>query len=487
MATTDFIAAIELGSSRVSGMAGQKSTDGSVNVLAYAFEDARQFVRKGLIFNIDKAQAAINSVINQLEVQLGSSIAKVYVGIGGQSMRTVINEINREVTGEEKISQTLIDQICDDNREYPIADMSILDFEPQEYDIEGTLVTDPVGVTGQHMIARFLNVVARATMRKNLEQSLKEANIEYADIFILPRALSHSVLTENELRAGCALVDFGAETTTVTVFKNSLMRYLVVIPLGGASITRDITTLQIEEEEAEEIKLKYGNAFALPSEDEEEQNKVFNLSDGRSISIEQLNDIVESRTTEILSNVWNQIQLSGYDDKLLQGIVFTGGACKLPGLEEAFKKICRSENMKIRIALSAQQPLTGINASINKEGTTNALLGLILMGNENCCKPEPVKPKMVEKPVQTADMFANDEDLKEQEEAVRREIARKEAEEKAQQRLKEEAEKKARKDAEKAEKKKEKSNRGNIFSDFFGRISNEIFADEEMNDNNTTK
>ena len=92
MATTDFIAAIELSSSRISGMAGQKNVDGSINVMAYAYEDARLFIRKGQIFNIDKAKAALSSVIRQLEVQLGSSIAKVYVGIGGQSMRTVKNE-----------------------------------------------------------------------------------------------------------------------------------------------------------------------------------------------------------------------------------------------------------------------------------------------------------------------------------------------------------------------------------------------------------
>lgn len=474
MATTDFIAAIELSSSRISGMAGQKNVDGSINVMAYAYEDARLFIRKGLIFNIDKAKAALSSVIRQLEVQLGSSIAKVYVGIGGQSMRTVKNEINREVTGEDKISQTLIDQICDENRDYPIADMCILDFEPQEYNIDGKLVTEPVGVTGQHLTARFLNVVARATMRKNLEQSFEEAHIETADMFIIPRALSHSVLTVDELRAGCALVDFGAETTTVTVFKNNLMRYLAVIPLGGNAITKDLSTLQIEEEEAEKLKLDYANFIP---EDNEIEEKTITLMDGRAVPASQVCDIIESRVEEIIANVWNQIQLSGYEDKLLQGVVFTGGACKLPGLEDAFKKVSHIE--KIRKALSAQQRLEGTTASINKDGNTNALIGLLCMGNENCRKPEPrpePKAAVVEHP-ETADMFADDEELKRQEEETRREIAKKEAEE-----LRKRKEEEKRRQKEDAANKKPKRN---WFSETFGKLSNELFAEDNMTDDTT--
>ncbi len=473
MATTDFIAAIELSSSRISGMAGQKNVDGSINVMAYAYEDARLFIRKGQIFNIDKAKAALSSVIRQLEVQLGSSIAKVYVGIGGQSMRTVKNEINREVTGEDKISQTLIDQICDENRDYPIADMCILDFEPQEYNIDGKLVTEPVGVTGQHLTARFLNVVARATMRKNLEQSFEEAHIETADMFIIPRALSHSVLTVDELRAGCALVDFGAETTTVTVFKNNLMRYLAVIPLGGNAITKDLATLQMEEEEAEKLKLDYANFIP---EDVEAEEKTITLMDGRAVPASQVCDIIESRVEEIIANVWNQIQLSGYEDKLLQGVVFTGGACKLPGLEDAFKKVSHIE--KIRKALSAQQRLEGTTASINKDGNTNALIGLLCMGNENCRKPEPrPEPKVVVEHPETADMFANDEELKRQEEEARREIAKKEAEE-----LRKRKEEEKRRQKEEAANKKPKRN---WFSETFGKLSNELFAEDNMTDDTT--
>ena len=54
MATTDFIAAIELSSTKISGIAGKKNSDGSIQVLAYAREDASSFIHNGVIYNIDK-------------------------------------------------------------------------------------------------------------------------------------------------------------------------------------------------------------------------------------------------------------------------------------------------------------------------------------------------------------------------------------------------------------------------------------------------
>ena len=121
MATTDFIAAIELSSSKISGIAGKKNSDGSIQVLAYAREDASSFIHKGVIYNIDKTAQALTSITNKLENQLNNSIAKVYVGIGGQSLRTVKNAVSRTLDEEGIISQELVDSICDENLEVPLA------------------------------------------------------------------------------------------------------------------------------------------------------------------------------------------------------------------------------------------------------------------------------------------------------------------------------------------------------------------------------
>ncbi|MBQ8225101.1 MAG: cell division protein FtsA [Bacteroides sp.] len=383
MATTDFIAAIELSSSRIAGIAGKKNSDNSIQVLAYAREESSSFIHKGIVYNIDKAAQALNNILHKLEGQLGNSIAKVYVGIGGQSLRTVKNLVNRTLEEEGIISNELVDMLCDENHEYPLTDMDILDVAPQEYKIDNTLHADPVGVSGRSITGQYLNIVARAALKKNLELSFEQAQVEIADdLIVAPTALVQSVLSENEMRSGCALVDFGADTTTVLVYKNSILRYLCVIPLGGNNITQDLTALQMEPEEAEKLKLQYGDA--LYEEEESETPATCQAEDGRSIELTQLNDIIGARAEEILANVWNQLRLSGYDKDIYAGVVFTGGGANLKNLEAAFQKLSKIE--KVKSVKFVQDTVYGFSDVLKKDGTQNTLLALLAAGKENCCK-----------------------------------------------------------------------------------------------------
>ncbi|WP_294475520.1 cell division protein FtsA [uncultured Bacteroides sp.] len=415
MATTEFIAAIELGSSKITGVAGKKNSDGSMQVLAYAQEDSSTFIRKGVIFNLDKTAQSLTSIINRLEGELKNSIAKVYVGIGGQSLRTVRNVVSRDLEDEAIISEELVSAIGDENIAVPVVDMDILDVAPQEYKVGNNLQANPVGLVGSHIEGRFLNIVARTSVRKNLEHCFEQAKIDIADQLIAPLVTANAVLTESERRSGCALIDFGADTTTISVYKNNILRFLTVLPLGGNSITRDITSLKIEEEEAERLKKTYGDA--LYEEDPEQEEPTCELDDdNRTLKVSELNNIVEARAEEIIANVWNQVQLSGYEDKLLAGIIMTGGAANLRSLDEILRK--RSKIEKIRIAKLPRNTVHASNNVLKKDGSQNTLFGLLFEGNQNCCLVEtapqtPATPKP-EPEVQSANIFDNDPEYQEQ-------------------------------------------------------------------------
>ena len=476
MATTEFIAAIELGSSKVTGIAGRKNSDGSMQVLAYAKEDSSSFIRKGIIYNLDKTAQSLTSIINKLEGDLKNSIAKVYVGIGGQSLRTVRNVVSRDLNEETIISQELVDAICDENLEIPLVDMDILDVAPQEYKIGNNLQADPVGVAGSHIEGRFLNIVARASIKKNLERCFEQAKIEIADLLISPLVTANAVLSESERRSGCALIDFGADTTTISVYKNNILRFLTVLPLGGNSITRDITSMQMEEEEAERLKITFGNV--MYEEEESEEAATCQLEDGsRTVELQALNNIIEARAEEIITNVWNQIQLSGYDDKLLSGIIITGGAANLKNLDTMLRK--RSKIEKIRTARSIRNTIQTDSDLIKKDGTQNTLFGLLFEGKENCCLIE-TRPVTHSQPVITepVNMFEEDEALKEQEAAAREANNKKDEEDKR--RRDEDRRRKEEEKRKKEEARKKKKEGPSWFEKTFNKISNEIFSDDDM-------
>ena len=176
MAVTDFIVAIELGSTKITGVAGKKNADGSIQVLAYASEKSSDCIKKGVIYNLDKTTQLITTVIGQLESRLGATIRKVYVGLGGQSVRCIRNTESKQLEEDTKISQALIDEMLKANREFPLVDQEILAVEPQEYKMgNNQLTTEPVGVPTDRIEGHFLNIIGRNTLKSNIRKCFRDA------------------------------------------------------------------------------------------------------------------------------------------------------------------------------------------------------------------------------------------------------------------------------------------------------------------------
>lgn len=386
MAATDFIVAIELGSTDISGIAGKKNADGSINILAYSSEKSDDCIKKGVIYNLDKTTQKLTSIIKDLETKLQAGIKKVYIGVGGLSLRSIKNTETRQLGDDTRISQAIIDSMMEANMETPLLDYEILAVEPQEYKVGNNLLTEPVGTTASSIEGNYLNIIARPTVKQNIKQCLSHTGYEIAGFTISPMATADTVLTTNEKRSGCALIDFGADTTTVAIYKNNILRHVCVIPLGGNNITKDICSKQIEEDDAELIKLKYASAYTEHKEGEEVQDTEFSIDGKCSIMSRTLEDIVEARVNEIITNVFNQIKLSNYSDGLMAGIVVTGGVSNMPNIDKAITNITKIE--KVRVAHTGEINLTG-KINLPKNGKSNTLVGILLSGEENCCRVDP--------------------------------------------------------------------------------------------------
>lgn len=389
MASTDkdFIVAIELGSSRISGVAGKKNSDGSMQILAYAQVKSSSCIKRGVVYNIDKTTQCIGDVIKKLESVLKTKIVRAYVGISGQSLRSFRCSVKRNLLAQSYITSEIIDSLRDDCREIPYQDYEILDNFPQEYLVDANTVSDPVGVMGTNVEGVYLNIIARNTLRMNIHNCFANADVEIADELIAACKLGNHVLSEAEKRSGCALVDLGAETTTVVVYKNNIVRHLVVLPLGANNITKDIVSLQIDEEEAENIKLKYGDACpdldAEFSDNNKDAEKIV-ISDGRSFDLFKIHNIIKSRVDEIIENVDNQIISSRYRDKLLAGIILTGGGANLKNIDKSFVEHTKID--KIRLAKASDMPSIkpGISGIELDNMRNNVLLSLLLEGSLPC-------------------------------------------------------------------------------------------------------
>lgn len=381
MGAKDFIVAIELGSSKVVGIAGRKNMDGSISVLAMAKEPSSAFIRKGMVYNIDKTAQCLSDIVGQLERKLKRKITQVYVGVDGQSIRSVRNNVALDLPQDTKVTQKMVDDMGDANLAMQYQDMEIQDVAVQEFRVDSQLQLDPVGIQAVHLEGNYLNILQRTSFFKNLDECFKTAGIAVADFLMAPLAEAKSVLTETERRSGCALVDMGADTTTVSVYTKNILRHLVVIPLGAANITKDIMSLQMEEADAEKMKLDYGSAYSDSAELEGEAT--YTIDADRHVSRRTFAEIVEGRVEEIIRNVWYHVPAEYKDDKLLAGVVLTGGGANMKNIGRAFKQHVNVD--KVRIAKQVTQVVTASPDLLKKQDATMCMvLSLLAMGTDNC-------------------------------------------------------------------------------------------------------
>ena len=421
------IVAVELGSSKISGVAGQILTGGSLKVLAYAHVPSSSCIRHGAVYNLDKTANAIAEVVGRLDNILSTRIEKVYVGYNAKGLRSVISRVEHQFDEETVVSQEVIDDMFQQCSEIEYDGYVNLFQESQEYVIDSKrgMETDPMGVACRSLEGNYLNILLKKQVADYIAQCFRTAQVQILDGYVAPMAQADAVLTDDDRQQGCALVDYGADTTTVSVYKNGLLRYLRVIPLGSALITRDLSAiLKIEMEQAEQIKCTYGLYNLISGQDGEETI----LLNDRNVSLNEIGEIIEARNEEIIRNVAAQIRASGYSDVLYAGIVLTGGGSQLRQLDQVFMKIMDT----VRKPRVVAEPLCGVvwNEQSWKrgDGSQLALLSVMAKGDENCCELpkmdaiDNIAPENQDKVIQGA-LFTEDgesaqeeRDRKEQEE-----------------------------------------------------------------------
>lgn len=382
----DIIVAVELGSSAIRAVAGRRELDGTMHVLAVAQETDACAIRRGVVDNIDRTAQALQNVLRKLSEHLDMQVTQVYVGLGGQSLRTAVNPVVYPLAQKAIVTDSVIQRIDDMNRAQQYPNMEILEAVPQEYSTDSRSgITTPVGMEAEILRAKFVNVLSNVRLMDRIRQSFERAGIRIAEdeLLISPLCLSRHLLTESERRAGCALVDIGAETTTVAIYTRDTLRHLVVIPLGGNNATADIVLSGADADEAEELKRSYGTAYCPdPKEGGDFSDAMLSLSYERSISKSSLMGIVEARYQEIIANVWEHIR--PYCTNQLSSIVFTGGGSHISDLTSAFTRFTNTPKLvRVHKGIPAGVSFASDCGVVNKD-TLGTLLSLLLSGKEAC-------------------------------------------------------------------------------------------------------
>lgn len=341
MASKQEIAAIvDIGTSQVRGLVGIKNERNRTEILAHASLQS-QGIKRGVVLNIEECSKVISELKRKLEEQAGIEIRRVNITMSGQAIQTMDFDGIRYTAGNGIVSQQDIDYLFNEAKNMPLdPGFKIYHIFPQGYTIDDEPdVKNPVGHAGRKVNASFKMLIGPKSYQDNIEMVLNRCNLQLGRMIISSVATSEAIINWDEKDAGVVVVDVGAGTTSMSVYRNGHFMHSAVIPFAGDVITNDIKEgCALLYRIAEQLKVHYGQAMG----DFAEEEKVVTIPGGegwesKEISFRSLAYIIQARLEEIFDDVYSQIEKSGLMEFSHQGIVLTGGTSRLKNILQILK------------------------------------------------------------------------------------------------------------------------------------------------------
>ncbi len=338
----DFIAGLDIGTSKVATVVGARKEDGSIDIIGTGIAPSSG-LRKGMIVDLEETITAISESVEQAERVSGIAIDSVYASVGGshidsQNSKGVIavsradgeiceEDISRVIEAAHAVSMPT-------NRE-------VIHTIPRIYTVDGQEnIKDPIGMTGIRLEVDAHVISVSSPCIKNITKCIYQAGLNINEIIFSGLASSSLLLNKQQKEIGVVLADIGWATTTIAVFEEGDIMHSAVIPIGSMHITNDIAIgLKTSVETAEIIKLRYG---AGSVEDIKKDEKIdlakIDKNENQKIEKSYLAEIVEERLKEIFELIQEELKKIKREGNLPAGIILTGGGSKMPDIDKAAKK-----------------------------------------------------------------------------------------------------------------------------------------------------
>ncbi|MEX8546276.1 MAG: cell division protein FtsA [Mucilaginibacter sp.] len=336
--SSPIVVGLDIGTTKICAIVGRRSKDHTVEILGIGKAESAG-VTRGVVSNIDKTVQGITQAIEIAAAQSNVEIRVVNVGIAGQHIKSLQHrglitrrDLNREINRKdiEKLIEDMYNLVMPPGEE-------IIHVLPQEFTVDNEPgIKDPIGMAGVRLEANFHIISGQVTAVKNIVKCVTKAGLESHELILEPLASSEAVLTEEEKEAGVVLVDIGGGTTDLAIFHEGIIRHTAVIPFGGNSVTEDIREgCSVMRNIAEMLKTRFGSALA----EENKDNEIVCVPglrgrESKEISVKNLAYVIQARMEEIIEHVYYEIKTSGYEKRMIGGIVITGGGADLKHLPQ---------------------------------------------------------------------------------------------------------------------------------------------------------
>jgi cell division protein FtsA len=335
---------LDIGTSYVRCVIGEPSENGTMNVVGIGQSESRG-LRRGIVTTTDAVADSIRRAVEEAEHVSGLEVQMATVNLSGEHLQgenkggvVAVAGAGREITEED------VARAVESASAMPLpAGWEIIDRLPQEFIIDGQDgISEPVGMRGSRLESRVHIVISPSAGKQNIEKAINRAGLEVERMVLEPLAAAESTLTDDDKEYGCALINIGAELSSLMIFGRGAVQHTRVFPFGGMHFTKDIAMgLRVSIPEANKIKHNYGCVAGFLIGEEERQEVIeitpVGRNETRGLSKEILCDILQPRAIEILQHLAHEVNQTGA--QISSGVVLTGGGAQVRGMVEIAEQV----------------------------------------------------------------------------------------------------------------------------------------------------
>ncbi len=348
LARNNVIFSLDIGTAKVRVIIGEM-TNGSINIIGVGTADTLG-MSKGKIVNPEQVARSIRTAVQSAERMVDMSIDSVYLGINGSHIGLQTSKRGYGFGKDVEITDSEIEKVLKVAKLVNVSqDREIIDIIPVQYFVDGIdNIQDPKGMIGRSLEVDATLITGNSTQIQNLIRCVERANLRILGLVLSPIGVAELALSDDEKQMGTIIVDIGAGTTTIGIYKDGRLLAAPVLSIGGDLITNDISIcLDVDRETAEKLKIKFGCAIVEDAgEDQVFRIKTRAENKERESSQVELAQIIEARVEQMIMFIQKEVRNQEFDTEGF-GFVLSGGSVLMPGMMKHAQYVL---NAPVRIA-----------------------------------------------------------------------------------------------------------------------------------------
>ena len=309
-------------------------------------------IKAGVIGDLDAAENVVRLAVDAAERMAGLTVESLIVNVSAGRIQSDIYTATIDLGGQEVEALDLRKVMAAACQQSLRQDRSVLHSLPTGFSLDGERgIRDPLSMFGEALGVDMHVVTSERSALKNLELCINRAHLSVEGMVATPYASGLAALVDDEVELGCAAIDMGGGTTTISVFAEGRLVHTDAVSIGGHHVTTDLARgLSTRIEDAERLKVVHASALpnagderdliAVPPIGEDDRDQPTQVP--RAL----ISRIVRARIEETMELIRDRIQKSGFSPIVGKRVVLTGGASQLTGLSESARRIL-ARNVRI--------------------------------------------------------------------------------------------------------------------------------------------